>query len=180
MGWAGRWRRLGVSAFVVAHLGATVVWVMPACPIRERAFPWVAPYILPLGLWQYWGMFAPDPVRETVTLEADVVDTRGLRFRFAFPKLADYSKWQAVPRFRHSKFAMNLLVPDVQSQREVAARHAVRQLALPAEAFPVDVHLVYQVRNAPPPGSPPVDPMTPTYPHVLTHFRFDSLREVTP
>ena len=34
----------------------------------------------------------------------------------------------------------------IRVPREFAARHVVRQLDLPAEAFPVDVHLLYQVR----------------------------------
>lgn len=178
--WFVRAKRWGVSAFLAVHLGATLVWVSPPCPVRAALQPWARYYIMPLGLWQYWGMFAPDPVRDTLTLEADVVDARGLRSTYHFTRLADFSAWQGIPRFRHSKYAMNLAVPELQGDRMLAARHAVRRLAIPDEAFPVDVGLVYQVRTTPPPGGPAADPMTPTRPVVAATFHFQTPGEVRP
>ena len=172
--------RLFVSAFLAFHIAATITWVMPACPIRERCLPAFTSYMLPLGLWQCWTMFAPDPMRQSVTLEADVTDAHGIRSRYAFLRLVDYSKWRGVPRFRHSKYTVNLLLPEMEQCRRFAARHAVRQLGLPAEAFPLDVRLVYQVREAPPPGGPPADPMAPTRPHALGAFHFTGIDEVLP
>src|SRR5438874_2588471 len=93
--WGWTARRVAISAFVVVHMSATLVWVMPGCPIRGRCFNLASYYILPLGLWQYWGMFAPDPMSHTFTLEAEVVDANGLRSRFVFPKLADYPSMAA-------------------------------------------------------------------------------------
>jgi hypothetical protein len=176
--WSWTLRRLGISAFLVVHLGATALWVIPPCPLRSACFGPVSCYMLPLGLWQFWSMFSPDPVRETLFLEADLIDSHGLRFAFAFPKLADFSKWGAVPRFRHSKYAVNLSIAELEIQRELAARHVVRQIGVPASSFPVDVHLIYQVRPTPPPGSPPVDPMTPTHPYLIGTYHFASLSEV--
>jgi len=178
--WARRLGRLVVSVFLVVHVVMTVVWVMPPCPIRVRSQGVIDAYMLPLGLWQYWGMFAPDPVRNALTLEAEVVDSRGLRYAFAFPRLADYSKWGGVPRFRHSKFAMNLAIRELRVQRETAARHVLRQLAVSPDAFPVDVHLVYQVRPSPPPGGAPADPMTPPHAELLDTVHFATAGEVTP
>src|SRR5262249_13634599 len=97
--WTWRLKKSALSLFVVAHLGATVLWVLPACPLRERCWPVVSSYIMPTGMWQYWGMFAPDPMRDTLTLEAEALDVRGLRYGFTFPRLADYSKLAGVPRF---------------------------------------------------------------------------------
>ena len=176
--WLWTARKVAVSAFLGVHLGATLVWVMPACPLRERCFSAARCYILPLGMWQYWGMFAPDPVRDTVTLEAQVIDARGLRYAFAFPKLADYTSWARIPRFRHTKFAGNLATPELQFNRELAARHVVRQLALGDEAFPLNVSLVYKVRTTPAPGAP-ADPMTPPYPYLLGTFHFTGRDETS-
>jgi hypothetical protein len=159
---------------------------MPASPIRLQFGSWAQYYILPLGLWQYWAMFAPDPMRESITLEAEVIDCNGLRYAFAFPRLADYNWWQGIPRFRYSKYAANLSSDEFALPRQFAARHVLRRLKLPAEVYPVSVHLLYQMRQAPPPGSPapdpasPVDAMTPTKPHVVGTFRIDSPREVFP
>jgi hypothetical protein len=180
MDWAWTARRWAISAFLVVHVSAVTLWVLPASPLRLRVMNVASYYILPLGLWQYWGMFAPDPVRDTVMLEAEVVDARGLRYSFAFPRLADYSKWRGVPRVRHSKFAANMAVEECATNREFAARHVVRRLGLPASAFPVVAQLLYQVRLSPPPGGPPPDPMTPTRPHIIATYRFPSLDEVMP
>jgi hypothetical protein len=123
-------------------------------------------------------MFAPDPMSNSITLEADVVDGRGLRASYAFQKVADFSWWRAIPRFRHSKYAANLSVPELQAEREIAARHAVRRLEIPDAAFPVDVSLIYQVTPTPPPGGPPADPMKPPQPVAFATFHFAKAEEV--
>ena len=179
MDWRLTVRRLLISAFLMIHLSATLLWVLPACPLRQRTISLVSYYLLPLGLWQYWTMFSPDPVRDTWTLEGEVVDAKGLRAVFTFPRLADYTVIQGIPRFRHSKYAANLSADDYVFPREFAARHVVRQLHLPADAYPVEVQLVYQVRPTPPPGHP-VDLMTPTQRSPFATYHFASAKEVQP
>src|SRR3954447_26051577 len=180
--WSWTLRRLAISACLLFHLSATAIWLLPRCPIRLRFAPLASYYILPLGLWQFWAMFAPDPVRDTITLEAEVIDRDGLRYGFAFPRLADYTWWQGIPRFRYSKYAANLVCDEFALPREYAARHVLRRLNLPASVFPDAVHLFYQVRPTPPPDSPSptVDPMTPTRPFVIGTYRIESPSEVRP
>lgn len=179
MDWRWTVRRGLISAFLVVHLSATLLWVVPECPIRQRTIGTVSCYIMPLGLWQFWTMFSPDPMRDTFTLEAEVVDAKGIRALFQFPKLADYSAWQGIPRFRHSKYAVNLMVDSLEPAREFAARHAVRQLHLPSGAFPVEVQLIYQVRPPQPPGEA-IDLMTPTRRTPFATYQFASVTEVQP
>lgn len=177
-----RWNawRLAISAYLIFHMTAVVVWVLPGCPVKERLYRTLSYYMMPLGLWQYWAMFAPDPVRDTLTLETEVIDSKGLRYHFMFPRLADYTAWQGIPRFRYSKYTANLAPNDSELLRKFAARHAVRQLGLQADTFPVDAHVFFQVRETSQPGQPLTDPMTPTKPHLLTTFHFDSIAEVRP
>jgi hypothetical protein len=180
MDWRWTARRLGISLFLFVHLGATTIWVLPECPLRRATIGVAAPYMLPLGLWQFWTMFAPDPVRDTLALEADVVDSRGLRYRFAFPRLAGYSTWEGIPRFRYSKYAANIAVGEFEKPREFAARHAIRQLNVPAEAFPVEVHLIYEIKVTPPLGQgPEAVASAPRY-QTIDSFQFASLSEVRP
>jgi hypothetical protein len=174
-------RRLVISAFVVAHLGAVAVWVLPPCPIQFRLVNYLAYYMMPLGQWQYWGMFSPDPVRDTVTLEGIVLDAKGLLHTFAFPTEQSRSCLGATLHYRHSKYVSNCSYKvEFKAHREFAARHAVRQLKLPEDAFPLEVQLVYQIRPTPPPGGPLPDPMTPITPVTLDTYRFPSLREIQP
>jgi hypothetical protein len=174
-------RRVLISVFVVLHLSATVLWVLPPCPLRARCIGVVQYYMVPMGFWQYWGMFAPDPQRDSMTLEAEVIDARGIRSTFAFPKMADYPTQVAkLARFRYPKYAANLLMPDTQVDRKLSARHALRRLDLPDDAYPLTVSLVYHVRVAPPPGGPPADPMTPPQPFVACTLPFASSSEARP
>ena len=179
---AWRWTawRLAISAYVLFHVTATVVWIIPSSPFRERASRLFTYYMIPLGLWQSWWMFAPDPMKTSLALEAEVIDARGIRHVHEFPKVADLPWSQKVPRFRHPKFSSNLLNDEYIKMREYSARHAVRQLGLGPDAFPVHVSLNYQVTDLPPPGVTSLDPMAPKRLHALATYDFGSLAEVLP
>ena len=78
MAWRWTARRLAISAFVLFHLSALIIWTMPACAIKDRFQAPYRYYILPLGIWQWWAIFAPEPVRENQVLEAEVIDAKRL------------------------------------------------------------------------------------------------------
>ncbi len=172
-----RLKRLAISAFLVVHLSAIILWNLPRSVIRARTIDLTCRYIYPLGLWQNWAMFAPDPVRHTVMLEAVAVDKNGIMYNFAFPKMTDYSILGRAPRVRHSKFASYFASDEFAVNRQLAARHVVRQLDIPRESFPVEVELQYQVRETPPPGTRP-DPMSPMILHPIRAYRFPTWEEV--
>jgi hypothetical protein len=174
-------RRLAISAFVLFHVAATAIWVMPTCPLRNQCVPFLQYYMLPTGMWQAWSMFAPDPIQHTVMLEAEAIDCKGVRYAFRFPRMADYTWWQGIPRFRYSKYAANLVSEEFAVPRQFAAHHVLRCLKLPASVYPVSVHLMYQLRPTPPPGTTAgADPMKPTKPYVIGTIRVDSPDEVNP
>ena len=170
--------KLAVSAFVLFHMTATLVWVAPDSPIKAALFVHFRPYMVPLGLWQSWGMFAPDPVQSSYTLEADVSDAKGMGHIYQFTKVAGLPWWEKAPKFRHPKLAANLAIEEYQPQRVMAARHVVRALDIPPESFPVYVRLYYQVAQTPPFGSSQSDPMAPKSSEDLAAFQFDSWDEV--
>lgn len=174
-----RWKQLTISAFLLVHLVGLAVWNMPICAIRDRLVPVYQYYMCPLGLWQNWTMFAPEPVKNTTTLQALVVDKNGFMYQFAFPKLVDFSWLEGVTRVRHSKFAANVGEAGYPEFREIAARHVVRALELPPEVFPVDVEVQYLVKMSPPPGTVP-DPMVVPIVHPIKAFRFPTWQEARP
>jgi hypothetical protein len=180
MDWRWTARRLLISLFLLVHIGATTIWVLPDCHLRRAAIGWVDLYVEPLGLWQYWTMFAPDPVRDSLAMEAEIVDARGLRYKFAFPRLRGYTTWEGIPRFRHSKYAANMVVDAFEKPREFAARHAARELNVPAEAFPIAVNLGFEVTITPPVGEPPVSGASPTRYQPIATYNFATLSEVRP
>lgn len=180
MVWRWNARRLAISIFVVFHLTATLVWNLPMSPFRQRLAPAFDCYMLPLGLWQAWWMFAPDPIRVTAVLEAEVVDAQGMRHIHDFPRVAGLPWWEKMPRFRHPKFTCNLMADEFTLQREFTARHAVRQLKLKPEAFPVHVSLYCHFQDPPPVGQPFADPLAPGRLHSLGTYDFASIHEVLP
>jgi len=176
--WAAK--RAAISAFLLVHIAAVAIWNLPPCAIKSRGLPFSSRYVLPLGLWQYWGMFGPNPAMTTSLLEAAVVDNQGIVHRYAFPAMNDVPPWKAVWGYRHSKFSANLGGDEFRILREMTARHVVRQLGLPAGDFPVVVQLYYQVRETPPPGAPPADPAEAPKIAVIENYRFPDLAEVLP
>ncbi len=178
MAWRWTALRLALSAYILFHLAATIAWVVPASPIKQVMMPNFRYYMLPLGLWQSWGMFAPDPLNCTITLESEVTDAKGMRHVHEFEKVADLPWWRKMPKFRHPKMSANLLIDEYIPQREMAARHVVRTLGLGPEAFPVAVSLYYQVKSPPALGVGKSDPMAPSRIHQLASFEFNTWNEV--
>ncbi len=174
-----RIRRWAVSAFLLFHLSALTVWNIPICAIRNRLVTSFAPYMMPTGLWQNWTMFAPDPMRHAFMLQALAVDKNGIMYEYAFPRLADFDIWRAMPRVRHSKYPTYLMLEEYATYREMTARHVVRALNLPPEVFPVDVELQYLVKEAPPVGQLP-DPMVAARIQPIKAYRFPTWEEARP
>ncbi len=175
-----RWTawKLAISAFVTFHCCATIAWVIPDSALKHQVAPWFRTYMLPLGLWQSWSMFAPNPVATAYSLEAEVADSRGMTRIHEFVKTADLPWLEKSIQFRHSKFPANLANDEYQPQRVMVARHAARVLEVPPDAFPIYVRLYYQVSQPPPFGSSASDPMEPRSVTNLAEFQFDSWNEV--
>jgi hypothetical protein len=180
MAWRWTAQRLVLSIFVLFHISALMIWTCPPCAIKERFQAPYRYYVLPLGLWQWWAIFAPDPISNTLLLEAEAVDAQGMRHVYEFPRIGDLPWWRKIPRYRHPKLTSNMAVAEYAKHREFTARHAVRQLGLKAEAFPLWVSLYYKVMDTPPPGRGVSDPLAPTRVQMLDRFEFASLKEVMP
>ncbi len=178
--WGWTARRIVISAFVLFHLSALAVWTNPACQIKERLAPVFKYYVLPLGLWQWWAIFAPEPLKDTLYLNVEVVDSKGLRHLYEFPRIGDLPWWRKLAHYRAPKFVSNMTVDEYARLRVFTARHAVRQLGLADEAFPLTASLFYEIRVTPPPGTSTVDPMAPKRIQMIDRIQIASLKEVRP
>ncbi len=180
MNWRWTAQRLVISAFLIFHLFMVGIINLPASFLREFFFPVAIHYLIPIGLDQAWGMFAPNPVMHAMTLEVQTVDKNGIQRVYDLPKMTDFSVWEAIPRVRHSKFTSNCGDPDRKAYREFVVRHAIRQLKIPPDSFPINAELFYLVVETPPLGAPPRDPMKPPTPQLLEMYRYPSMAEVSP
>jgi hypothetical protein len=176
------WRRLAtrlaISAFLVFQLTATIIWNLPSSPLKESVIPLLRPYMLPLGLWQCWCMFAPDPMGDTALLESEVIDAKGTRHVYAFPKVADLPWWHKLTKFRHPKYTCNLMMDEYAPHRELAGRYVLRQMSLPPEAYPVHLSLYCKIKSPPPPGQWFSDPLARGRLHNLGTYDFVTPDEV--
>lgn len=59
-----------ISAFVVVTIASLVVWNLPESQLQRDLAPTARAYVNTVGLDQNWGIFAPDPRREVLALEA--------------------------------------------------------------------------------------------------------------
>jgi hypothetical protein len=117
---------------------------------------------------------------ETAVLESEVIDAKGMRHIFEFPRVADLPWWKKMPRFRHPKLTCNLMLAEYAVAREFAGRYALRQLKLPSEAYPVHLSLYCQVKDPPPPGQSWTDPQARVRLCNLATFDFASLETPRP
>lgn len=173
-------KRLAVSAFLVVHLSALLFVNLPASPLSEKLGGWSDLYLQPTGQWQSWGMFAPDPSTDTITLTAVVRDSRGLLHHYSFPRTMDKSAWEGVWGYRHSKYANNVGLPTGRANREFAARFVLRELTLKADDYPADVQLVHEVWPTKLVNTPADAPPATPWQSILETYHFPNLAEATP
>ncbi len=130
MGWRWTAWRLILSAFIIWHVSALIIWTNPPSLIKDRFMAPYRYYVLPLGIWQWWAIFAPDPMKDDLRLEAEVVDAKGMRRIFEFPTIGELPWWAKIPRYRHPKFTSNMMNEEYVAHRRFTARHVLRSSGL--------------------------------------------------
>src|SRR3712207_1254298 len=91
----------------------------------------------PLGLWQSWDMFAPNPAMANVYLEAEVTFADGSRTTWRLQRMEQLSYWQRFRKERYRKWGNERLVTNADGTPnpllcDAAARFAARQVERPA------------------------------------------------
>jgi hypothetical protein len=101
----GVWKRVAISVFILFHLLATVVWMMPMSAMRGKAGPAIT-YMQRTGLWQHWGMFAPEPSDiPNIYLTATVTYEDGSRTEWDWPRMTRLDLVRKYQQERFRKFA---------------------------------------------------------------------------
>jgi len=76
-----------LNCFIVAHIFAVTVWLLPNNPLKKVCLNLVTPYIAGMGLWQTWAVFAPDPKTWTTYVTARVTFQDGTKREWDFCRL---------------------------------------------------------------------------------------------
>jgi hypothetical protein len=150
---AGGWRRGALNGFIAFHVLAVSAWLTPATwPPRDRLVRPIAPYIQFLGLWQAWGMFAPEPLAYNVHVEADVTFEDGSVRRWTPPRMADLDGFSRYRKERWRRWTEVIRLDEKRVAWPDAARFVARLHAHPLNP-PVAVTLHRRWAAVPPIGT---------------------------
>lgn len=146
------WGRILINAFLVWHLFAVTIWLLPESELRQSWFGLVSPYMTLTGFMQSWSMFSPNPAGIEVHVEARITYAEGRVRSWFYPRMASLGY---IERYRHERFRKLIEMAQPDENRMVwpsLARYAARRNNLYPGNPPVFVALVQHFRPIPPPG----------------------------
>lgn len=144
--------RAVISLFVIVTLVAIVGINLPGSALRSDLMRPGQPYLNALGLDQDWALFAPDPRRTAIGLDAVVRYEDGTTATWTIPN--DDPVIGAYRDYRWRKWMENVIMPTSQSLWRGAALWAAREEAR-SDRREFDVTLVRREANLPAPGTTP-------------------------
>jgi hypothetical protein len=153
------------NLFIVFHLAAFCAWCLPIQSLIVSNFKarikW---YMLASGLFQNWDMFAPDPLRLNLRVDAEITFRDGQTRTWEFPRMDALGFVDRYFKERYRKYATEYLRADNGNEalRPDAARYIARLNNQPSNP-PVTVTLYRswsQIQPARPDGSYQFDPWT--------------------
>ncbi len=97
-------RRLFIHCFIVWHLLAIGLWSLPDSPLQARLVQPFRAYLLWTGLWQGWSMFAPDPLRINIDLDATIAFQDGTHAQWIFPRMERLGIFERYQKERYRKW----------------------------------------------------------------------------
>jgi hypothetical protein len=142
--------RAVLSALILFTLAGMLVSNLPPSELRRTGMKALDPFLDVSGLHQNWNLFAPDPRRTTLQLEA--------RIRYADGSVEVWHPPTGDPvigayrSFRWRKWAGNVLSSDHESLLKPTADWLAETHAKDGR-LPVEVVIVKRFYVAPPPGS---------------------------
>jgi hypothetical protein len=144
--------RAAISVFILVTLVSVVVWNLPPSAIKENALAVTGPYIRATGLNQNWGVFSPNPRRDSLFMFARVRYADGSEETLTTPRggrlVGGY--WD----YRWRKWA-EWATMDEHSQLWQPAAEWFARRARAQGREPVSVTLVRRWRGLLPPGPGP-------------------------
>jgi hypothetical protein len=131
-----------VNAFIILNVIAIVFWSQPfqywpRSLVREIT----SGYMYFCGVWQEWDMFAPEPRRIRIRMDATVILRDGTTKTWTFPQMDQMTVWDRLRKERYRKWAHDGVRTDSSSYTwEPTAQYIARQFADPDNP-PVAVQL---------------------------------------
>jgi len=156
-------RRAIVNIFIVWHVFALIVWNVPRnFALSMLGMPVVGPYMTSTGLMQGWAMFAPEPYRLDVSVEAQITYAGGEMRSWYFPRMAKLGYADRYGKERWRKYVEIMHQDQYRMLWPAAVRYAAQQNNIRPSDPPVHVELVRHWRFIPAPGEtvPPMQSLS--------------------
>ena len=162
--------RLIVTAFILFHVLAIFLWLVPASPASAGARTVTRAYISWGGLWQSWGMFAPNPSRLNLYISAEITYRDGTQRAWSFPRMNKLDLFSRYYEERYRKFEEYAHLDNFDGLWPDMATWIARNNNPDPSNPPVRVELIRNWWIVPPPpanGDISRDP-----PHNWSHYTF--------
>ncbi len=154
-----------VRSGTVPAKGLDQVWITNDKLVRES---FLSNYTVRTGLWQYWDMFAPNPLSVDYYVDGVIQFADGSVSEGNFPRIAKLPMWEKMGFERYRKFTERLHSRENQFLWPAAAYRLALQNAKDSRNPPVKVTLLLHMRKVGPPGKDPdVDKYIPEALYVL-------------
>ena len=140
-----------VNLFIIFHLLALGFWSMPGSPLRRRLVRPFEPYVLKLGLWHVWDMFAPTPLMTNFRCEAEILYEDGSENKWEFPRMEKMGLFEKIPKERYRKWTERVRTDSYAVIWDDTARWIARNHSENKTNPPIEVRLVRFWGEIPPP-----------------------------
>jgi hypothetical protein len=123
-----RLKHAAISAFLLFHLVVITCWTAPfKMKIMEAVNQVTRPYLLWIGLFQAWDMFAPNPMTLNGYVDARILYQNGRMETWEFPRMEKLGLAGRYVKERYRKFVNEYLRNDDKALLwPDAARHVAR------------------------------------------------------
>jgi hypothetical protein len=122
-----------INVFLIFHLIAIPCWCIPSSsPLIPKVKDLIRPYMVWIGLFQNWDMFAPSPKAANQYLEAIVLYKDKPAQLWSFPRMEFLSYTERYRKERYRKFEENLPKTEYSALWPDAARFIARLNSTPS------------------------------------------------
>jgi hypothetical protein len=135
------WKRAALNVFIAFHLVALFLWGLPDGSFRKYAARPFQNYIVNMGLWHIWGMFAPKPLDINFDVRATVKYKDGTTAEWIAPRMEELPHTQRVPRERFRKWRERIRADEFKMIWDDAAHWIARQMNRDPQNPPVEVKM---------------------------------------
>src|SRR5438132_1633130 len=108
------WGRMLINAFILWHLFALTIWLLPESALRQSCFGLVSPYMTWTGFMQSWSLFSPNPAPMEVYVEARITYADGRVRSWVYPRMVNMGYLERYRRERFRKL-IEMAHPDENS-----------------------------------------------------------------